>query len=137
MDCGGRAIATTPLWEGAERRDRLAVGKASSPLRSAGALHIPPVFLGFCRGHSLCKPIAMLKRQRQPPLHFVRLVRVHPVVKPAPRRVARIQFFISQFARLRPPPRLGGEALQHTRPAAFRIVEAVGMQAGKEPGCGV
>jgi sugar (pentulose or hexulose) kinase len=38
----------------------------------------------FSRGDSLRKSLAVICCQRQPPLHFIRLMRVHPVVKPAP-----------------------------------------------------
>lgn len=34
----------------------------------------------------------MFSRQRQPPFHFIRLVRVHPVVKATPLRIAAVQF---------------------------------------------
>lgn len=42
----------------------------------------------------------MLERKRQLSLDFVRLVRVHPVVNPAPLRIARIQFLVGQLARI-------------------------------------
>ena len=74
----------------------------------------------------------MLSGQRQPPFHFIRLVRVHTVVKPAPLRIAWIQFFVGEFANVGATPRLGSEAFQCVRPAAVRIFVAVGMQTGKE-----
>ncbi len=74
----------------------------------------------------------MFHRQFKPPVNFIRLVRVQPVVKPAPLRVTRIQFFFSQFIRLSATPRFFGKAFQRTRPAAVCIVETIGMQAGKE-----
>jgi len=74
----------------------------------------------------------IISGQSQPPFHFLRLMRVHPVIKTAPLRVAAIQFFVGEFARVRATPCLGSEAFQRARPAAVRIVEPIGMQAGKE-----
>jgi hypothetical protein len=51
----------------------------------------------------------------------------HPVIKPAPLRVAAIQFLIRQFACIRLPPRFGGKTFQNARPAAFGIFKAIGM----------
>ena len=67
---------------------------------------------------------------------FVVLVRVHPVVESGPLRIAGVEFFVGEFARVRPPPRLGGEAPQGARPAAFSVLVAVGMQAGEGVGDG-
>ncbi len=57
-------------------------------------------------------------RERQPPFHFLRLMRVYPVVQPTPLRIARIQFIIGQFANLSTTPCFGSETSQHARPAA-------------------
>jgi hypothetical protein len=46
----------------------------------------------------------------QSPLDFIRQVNLHPVKKPAPLRVAGIQFLVRQPARLRTTPCFGGEA---------------------------
>lgn len=62
---------------------------------------------------------------------FVVLVRVHPVVEAGPLGVAGIEFFVGEFACVRAPPRLGGEAFQHVRPPAPSVLVAVGMQAGE------
>ena len=80
---------------------------------------------------SFRKSLAVISRQRQPPFHFIRPVRVHPVVKPRPLRIARIQFFVGELACIGTPPRLGCERFQHARPAAFGIFVTIGMQAGK------
>ena len=45
-----------------------------------------------------------------------------------------IKLVVGEFARVRPPPRLGGEAAQPARPAAVGGFVAVGMQAGVEIG---
>ena len=65
-------------------------------------------------------------------LNFIWFMRVHPVIKAAPLCIARIQFFVGQFARFRPAPCLGGKSFQRARPAALGIFVAVGMQTGKE-----
>jgi hypothetical protein len=44
--------------------------------------------------------LAIISSQREPPLHFIRRVRKHPVVKSRPLGIARIQFLIGQFARV-------------------------------------
>lgn len=75
---------------------------------------------------------AVVSGQRQPPFHFIRLVRVHPVVKPAPLRVAAIQFLVGQFVGIGSAPCFGSKTFQHAWPASFSIVITVGMQAGKE-----
>ena len=74
---------------------------------------------------------AVIGGERETPIHFVLLVRVHPVVKPAPLRVTRIKFLVGQFAGIGATPCLGSEAFQRGRPAAVRIVDAVGRQVGK------
>ncbi len=38
--------------------------------------------------------LAIISSQREPPFNFILLVRKHPVIKPAPLRVAAIQFFV-------------------------------------------
>ena len=58
----------------------------------------------------------------------------HPVAESRPLGIAGIQLIVSQFARIRAPPRLGGEAAQPARPAAVGGFIAVGMQAGVETG---
>jgi len=67
---------------------------------------------------------------------FIVRVRVHPVVEDRPLGRAGVEFLIGEFARVRPAPRLGGEAFQHARPAAPGIFVAVGMQAGEGVGDG-
>ena len=67
---------------------------------------------------------------------FVGGGRVQPVVESGPLRVARVEFFVGDVARVRAPPRLGGEAPQHARPAALGVLIAVGMQAGEGVGDG-
>ena len=67
---------------------------------------------------------------------FIVFVRVHPVVEAGPLRVAWVEFFVGEFARVGPPPRLGGEAFQHARPAAPGVFVAIGMQAGEGVGDG-
>ena len=67
---------------------------------------------------------------------FVVLVGVHPVVEARPLGVAGGEFFVGEFARVRPAPRLGGEAFQHARPAAPGVFVAIGMQAGEGVGDG-
>ena len=62
---------------------------------------------------------------------FVVLVGVHPIVEARPLGVAGVEFFVGEFAGVRPPARLGGEAFQHARPAAPGVFVAIGMQAGK------
>lgn len=62
---------------------------------------------------------------------FIILVRVHPVVKAGPLRVARVEFLVGDIACVRAPPCLGGKAPQGARPAALRIRVAVGMRAGE------
>ena len=74
----------------------------------------------------------VVSRQRETTLHFIRLVRVHPVIKTAPLRVAAIQFFVGEFVSVRATPRFSGEAFQRARPAAPGVFVTVGMQAGKE-----
>ena len=64
----------------------------------------------------LCR-LTVISGQREPPFHFIRRVRKHPVVKAAPLGIARIQFFPDDFAGLDAPPRFGGEALQAARPS--------------------
>ena len=61
---------------------------------------------------------------------------VELVVETGPRGIARIHFLIEKFARVVAPPCLGGEAFQHARPAALRVIVAVGMQAGMDAGDG-
>ncbi len=82
----------------------------------------------------LRKSISVICRQRQPPFQFIRLMRVHPVVKPAPLRVAAIQFLVGQFACVGATPSFGGETAQHAGPAAVGGFVAVGMQARVEIG---
>jgi hypothetical protein len=65
---------------------------------------------------------------------FVVLVRVNPVVETGPLRVARVEFFVGDVARVRAPPRLSGEAFQHTRPAAPGVFAVAEMQAGEGVG---
>ena len=60
---------------------------------------------------------AITSRECQPPRHFLRRVRKHPVIKPAPLGIARIQFGCGDFAGLDAPPRFGGDALPAARPA--------------------
>ena len=67
---------------------------------------------------------------------FIVRVRVHPVVKAGPLRVGYVEFFVGEFACVRLPPRLGGEAFQHARPAAPGVFAATGMQAGEDIGDG-
>ena len=67
---------------------------------------------------------------------FVGGVRVHPVAEAGPLGVGWVEFFGGEFARVRPPPRLGGEAFQHPRPAAPGVFVAIGMQAGEGVGDG-
>lgn len=55
------------------------------------------------------------------PLGFFGMMDEHPIVKSRPLRVAGIQLFVGQFARIRAPPSLGGESLEHTRPAAVGV----------------
>ena len=69
-------------------------------------------------------------------LIFVGIGGVELVVETGPRRIARIHFLIEKFARVVAPPCLGGKAFQHARPAAVRIIVAVGMQAGIDVGDG-
>jgi hypothetical protein len=82
--------------------------------------------------HFFLRRLAAISGKSQSSFHFIRLMRVHPVVKPAPLRVATIQFFVCQFACFRATPRFGGESFEHGRPAALGIFVAVGMKAGKE-----
>ena len=65
----------------------------------------------------------------QSPLRFIRHVNEHPVVKPRPLRVTRIQFIVRKLPRVGAPPCLGGKTSQHGWPAAVRVFKAVGMQA--------
>jgi len=67
---------------------------------------------------------------------FVVLMRVHPVVEAPPLGIAGVEFFVGEFAGLRPAPRLGGEASQHARPAAAGLIVTVGVQAVKKIGDG-
>jgi len=67
---------------------------------------------------------------------FVILVRVHSVVESGPLGIARVEFFVGEFARVRAPPRLGGEAPQGARPAALGVLVAIGMQSGERVGDG-
>ena len=69
--------------------------------------------------------LTVICRERQPPFHFLRLLRGHQVVKPAPLlfslsasigeragvrcSISILQFFLGEFARVRATPRLGGE----------------------------
>ena len=66
--------------------------------------------------------LTIISGQRETPFHFFRCVRKHPVIKSRPLRVARIQFLVCQFARVSAPPRLGGEAFEDGRPAAFGVI---------------
>lgn len=67
---------------------------------------------------------------------FIVFVRVHPVVKAGPLRVARVEFFVGQFACVRTLPSLGSEAFQHARPSTPGILVAIVMQAGEGVGDG-
>ena len=58
------------------------------------------------------------------------------VVDARPLRIARVELFVSEFAGICAPPRLGGEAPQDPRPAALRIIVAVGMLTGINVGEG-
>ncbi len=75
---------------------------------------------------------AVVSGQRQPPFHFIRLMRVHPVVKARPLRVAAIQFLIGEFTSVRATPRFRRKAFQRARPAALGILVSVWMQTGKQ-----
>ncbi|MBE0545097.1 MAG: hypothetical protein IH623_27475 [Verrucomicrobia bacterium] len=77
-------------------------------------------------------PLPMIASEHKVPFHFIRLVRVHPVVKPAPLRVARIQFFVGQFACIRATPRFSRKAFQRARPATVSVIVTVGTQTGKQ-----
>ena len=61
---------------------------------------------------------------------------VQPVVDAGPLRIAAIEFVIVEFTCVRPPPRFGGEAPQHARPAAPGVLVAVWMQTGERVGDG-
>jgi hypothetical protein len=61
--------------------------------------------------------LAVVSGECKTPFHFIRLMRVHPVVKPAPCGVAAIQFL--QFTRIRPTPRFGGKIFSHSRDIRF------------------
>ena len=61
---------------------------------------------------------------------------VEPVVEFGPLCIARVEFFVGEFTRVRTPPCLGGEAPQGARPAAFGVLVAFGMQAGEGVGDG-
>ncbi len=74
--------------------------------------------------------LAVISGQREPPLRFFRLVRVHPVIHGAPCGVATIQFLIGQFARVRAPPSFGGEAFQDTG----QPLSAFSKPSGCKPG---
>ena len=119
LDCGGKRSAT-PLWAATSIGVTRTKRKAPSPLRSAGALHNLSVFFAFSRGNSLRKALAVIGSQRQPPFHFIRFVRVHPVIKFRPLRVGAIQFFGGEFARVSAPPRLSGEVFQCALPVLPR-----------------
>ena len=65
---------------------------------------------------------------------FIGQMNEHPIVETGPLGVAGIQLLVSQFARVRATPGLGGETAQPARPAAVGGFVAVGMQAGVEIG---
>ena len=67
---------------------------------------------------------------------FVGFVQEHPVVESRPLCIARVEFFVGEFTRVRAPPRFGGEAPQGARPTAFGVLVAIGMQAGERVGDG-
>ena len=81
---------------------------------------------------SFGKSLAEVGSKSQPPLHFIRLVRVHPVAKPAPLRVARIQLRVGEFAYFCATPRFSRKAFQRARPTTVSVIVAVGMQTGKQ-----
>lgn len=64
-------------------------------------------------------------------LVFVGCRRVEPVVDAGPLRIARVEFVIVEFARVRATPGFLGEAPQHARPSAPGILVAVGMKTRK------
>ena len=80
--------------------------------------------------------LAIVGGDLETPGGFVILVRVHPIVEPGPLRIARVEFLVGKFARVSPPPRLCGEALQRARPAALGVLVSVGMQTGEGVGDG-
>ena len=69
-------------------------------------------------------------------LVFVGIGDAEAVVDAGPLRITRIEFVVSEFTRLRAPPRFGGKGPQDARPAALRVIVAVGMQAGMDVGDG-
>ena len=57
-----------------------------------------------------------------------------PVVDASPLRVAAVEFIVGKFTCVRSPPRFGGEAPEHARPAALGVIVAIGVQAGIDVG---
>ena len=80
--------------------------------------------------------LAVVHRDLETAFHFLGVVGAEPVGDFGPLRVARVEFFVGEFTRIRPAPRLGGETFQHARPAALGVIVAVGMQAGIDVGDG-
>lgn len=155
VPCFGQPCQKQPSTKSAS----LALGKTKSGLPNSGLLRRQPeIFAARKREMSLSsvarlprpriwditserldfvnisgmQNVAVIGREHQPPSGFLRHVPKQPVENPAPRGIVRIQLLVGHFTRRGPPPRLGREALQHTRPAAVAVPKAVGMQPGKE-----
>lgn len=59
---------------------------------------------------------------------------MHPVVEARPLSAGRVEFFVGEFAQIRPAPRLDGKTFQHTRPATPGFFVAIRMKAGESVG---